>query len=517
MQHPVKKLLLVVGLFSLAACNRTELTPETSPVPNPGSVTILQGDAFEKGMASLTLPDLSSGERVAVIPVYGTQDVNVPDIRFSVGTAGLKTALTPTAKPDKTEALSPKALQEKRRLERFQETSAQAAELRRAGTSNLKEARQLGAQNLDDNCPAPYAVGTTKCDFYFYNFEADEERLIDTTLRFESANAYWFVDDAYADEFTPEQLTRLAQIFEEDIVPVDTQYFGPFPDFDNNGKIFIVFSQLDAYGYVDYNDFFDNDEVLAETGYHSNEGDIFYAYLPSDNEAFGFDYESYFTENLPSTLVHELKHLIAGGIRLSAPEDEFIGLEESWAEEASAVAAEELSPYGSAVTGYAQSAAGDALADPEAYRIVDDDEEAGPEGFSYYGYDFLFLWRVAERVGHENFWKPWTAGPETGVANIEKNAAELGSFADMMTDWAVTVMFDHTGKVSGYDYEGLNLRDGTWQNPWYSAPLSADSSRTRSLAYYVGYGDDRDAAVTVRSSDPEARVAVVRFTGDLPY
>ncbi len=327
--------------------------------------------------------------------------------------------------------------------------------------------------------------------------------MVDTTLRFESANAYWFVDDVYADEFTPEQLERLAGIFEEDIVPVDTEYFGPFPDFDNNGKIFIVFSHLDAYGYVDYNDLFDNDEVLAETGYHSNEGDIFYAYLPSDNEAFGFDRESYFTENLPSTLVHELKHLIAGGIRLSLPEDEFLGLEESWAEEASAVAAEELSLYGSAVTGYAQGAAADALADPEAYRIVDDDEEAGPEGFSYYGYDFLFLWRVAERVGHETFWKAWTAGPETGVANIEKNAAELGSFADMMTNWAVSVMFDHTGKLPDYDYESLNLRHGTWQNPWYSAPLSADSSRTRSPSNSV-------AATTKAQLSPCAQQTLTR-------
>ncbi len=75
MQRPAKQLLLVAVLLSLAACNRNEFVP-TEPSTTPGagdaSVTILQGDTFDKGMASLALPGLSSEERVAVIPVYGT-------------------------------------------------------------------------------------------------------------------------------------------------------------------------------------------------------------------------------------------------------------------------------------------------------------------------------------------------------------------------------------------------------------------------------------------------------------
>ena len=91
MQRPAKQLLLVAVLLSLAACNRNGFIPAPSTTPGTGdaSVTILQGDAFDKSTASLTLPALSSDERVAVIPVYGTQDVSVPDVRFSVGTAGL--------------------------------------------------------------------------------------------------------------------------------------------------------------------------------------------------------------------------------------------------------------------------------------------------------------------------------------------------------------------------------------------------------------------------------------------
>lgn len=509
----MKRFGVLFGLAFLVACSQTPTGVLTSGEP---SVTVLQGDAFVRGQASLELPALSSQERVAVVPVYGSQSEDFAHINFSLGSSGLQNALLPTVQPEQADApLSAEERRTKRQLEHFQASTARAAALRREGTPTLKE--KLRAQDLDDNCPAPYTVGSTSCDFYFYDFELGEDRLIDTTLRFESANAYWFVDDVYADEFSQEELTRLAQTFENDIVPVDTEYFGNFPDYDGNGKIFIVFSTLDAYGYVNYDDFFDDDDVFAETGYHSNEGDIFYAYLPSDNVAFGLGRERYFTTDLPSTLVHELKHLIAGGIRLGLPEAQFQGFEPSWAEEASAVAAEELSPFGSKLTGYAQGQSRRALADPEAYRLVDDDEEEGPEGGSYYGYDFLFFWRVAERVGHENFWKSWTAGPETGVANVEKNASELGSFADMMTDWSLTLMFDHTGKFPQYDYKALNLRDGSWQNIWYNAPLGTASGETRSLAYYLGYGNNEDARVSVRSSDPDARVAVVRFTGDLPY
>ena len=514
--------LLACGLMLiLAACEQQAETPGgdngTLTLPTTGSsVRVLKGEDFENGTVAVTLPDLGADERVAVIPVYAGQAGPFNAVNYTVGASGLRPALPGTVQIESTRPPAAAEERTRKRLELHEQSKARTAGLRRSGTATLKE--KVRSQDLGDNCPAPYDVGSTTCDFWFYDVETDGEKLVDTTLRFESANAYWFVDDAYADEFTEAELERLAQIFEDDIAPVDTRYFGEFPDSDGNGKIFIVFSSLPFYGYVSYDDFFDDDEIYAETGFHSNEGDIFYAYLPSNNIEFGFDRERYFTVDLPSTLVHELKHLIAGGIRLGLPQEQFVGFEESWAEEASAVAAEELTgKYGNAATGYAQSAAADSLADPEDYFVVDNNPDEGPEGFSYYGYNFLLLWRIAEQVGHDTFWKTWTAGPETGIANVEKNASELGSFADMMADWAATLMFDHTGLVAGYDYKSLNLRDGSWQPLWYNAPLSAATGETRSLSYYVGYGKDEDADVTVRTSDATPYVVIARFTGDLPY
>ena len=75
--------------------------------------------------------------------------------------------------------------------------------------------------------------------------------------------------------------------------------------------------------------------------------------------------------------------------------------------------------------------------------------------------------------------------------------------------------------VIGFGNQGraqaLNLRDGSWQPLWYNAPLSAATGETRSLSYYVGYGKDEDADVTVRTSDTTPYVVIARFTGDLPY
>ena len=212
--------------------------------------------------------------------------------------------------------------------------------------------------------------------------------------------------------------------------------------------------------------------------------------------------------------MHELKHLISYGVRLSSSPIEQVQLEPRWAEEASGVAAEELSPYGSAVTGYAQSRA--FLGEPENFRVVSD-INSGAQEASYYGYNFLLFWRIAERVGHENFWKTWTAGPEIGIANVEKNAPALGSFADMMADWGTTLMFDGTGLVSGYDYTKLDLRDGTWQ-PLAYRPLGGPvTGATRSLAAYVGRGTGQDVTLTIETDDPTPYAVVVRFTGALPY
>ncbi len=516
------RLAVCAVLLLLGACREAQTPPGT---PTAAQVLVLKGNDFGNGGTTVTLQNVGTNESVAVIPLYAAQSLAPDAIQYRVTPTGLTAPAAigqaaPTARP----ASSPEQKRTEAHLAHLEENRGLAQKLRRAGVKPLGQG--LSPTDLGTNCSAPYTVGGTVCDFYVDPAGDTEEALVNATLRFESANAYWFIDNAYASEFSQDELVRMGQIFEDELVPVDTGYFGNFPDADGNGKIFIVFSSLGAYGYVRFADLFDNDLVVEETQgrVHSNEGDIFYAYLPSDNLRFeqirnpniteAESRANYFNYWLPSTLVHELKHLISYGVRLQNPQAQ---LEESWAEEASAVAAEEFSPYGSAITKYAQGQAAASLRQPGEFRVVGDSDTNGDDGQSYYGYNFLLFWRIAERVGHENFWKTWTAGPEIGIANVEKNAPALGSFADMMADWSTTLMFDDTGLVSGYDYTKLNLRDGTWQ-PLAYKPLSGQvAGSTRSLAAYVGRGTGQDVTLTIQTDDLTPYAVVVRFTGTLPY
>jgi hypothetical protein len=78
-------------------------------------------------------------------------------------------------------------------------------------------------------------------------------------------------------------------------------------------------------------------------------------------------------------------------------------------------------------------------------------------------------------------------------------------------------MFDHTGVFEGCDYKTLNLRDGTWEPLGYAPLFGTVSGTTRSLAYHVGKGTNQDVTLNITTTDITPYVAVVRFTGDLPY
>ena len=475
--------------------------PGENPGGTPPGVTFLRPSDFTNGVASVTLPKLGAGERVAVIPVHASQDLNQAGLEYSLsvsGVAGQAAELGAQGAAELQTEGEDEHLHDEH-LERLAEGQALAQRLLDAGVQPLSQG-DLRTQAYD-TCPAPQ-LGQ-QCGFWIN--AGGEQMPVTATVQHVSENAYWFVQNEDLADFSQSELQALAQTFEEVVVPTDTRYFGSFSDVDQNGKIVIVFSHLLApagvYGYVSPVDFFPDAEAFPQLGVHSNEGDIFYAATPG---SLDLPRDAYMQALMPATMVHELKHLIATGTRLTAGK----ALEELWIEEGSAQAAQELAQLGDS-QGYAAYA----LAAPEAYRVVYGERPDGEAGQGIYGYNFLFLWRVAEKVGHDVFWKAWTAGPTSGVANLEAHTGE--AFPELMLDWATTLMFDHTGKLEGYDYQGINLRDGSWEPLGYGA-LGNLSGTAGSMAYFVGKGTGEDVTVSVRSSGA-AYVAVVRFTGDLPW
>jgi hypothetical protein len=476
-----------------------------SGTPSGAGVTFLRPADFRGGTASITLPGLGAGERAAVIPVYATQELDPDSMSYSISTQGI--IALDLAAPSEPEPLSREdellldLRQERLRL--LEEDYRLVSRLLEAGVEPLATASGEVRRLDHDKCPPPYVVGTTTCQFHLRTGAGDYEQ-ITATVRHESGHALWFVQNQDSGEFGAAELRELARVYEEELLPSNHRYFGDPLDLDGNGKTFIVFSRLVGaagnLGYVSYVDFF-LDVETALYGMRSNEADLFYAATPGSVAGLGITRAMFFSPMMPATLVHELKHLITLSARIPH------SIEESWWEEGAAQAAQELAGYGTQI-GDTQRYARRALAAPQSLRLAyrTRAEMSAEEALSMYGYNFLMLWRIAERVGHDDFWKRWTAGPMMGIANIE--AVTGVAYPELMLDFATTLLLDDMD--AAYDFESLSLRDGSWEPLGTHALRSAEGS-ARSMAYYLGNGSGSDATITIRSNHARPYAVVVRF------
>ncbi|MBN1206010.1 MAG: hypothetical protein JXB05_13920 [Myxococcaceae bacterium] len=487
--------------------------------PQPPGVVFVRPADFVDGSATVTLQGLSIAERVVVIPVHASQYPSADGLDFTLSTTGVSAqGLLPPDAPSPREAELVQASAREEALARREahlrhlEQGQQGVEtLRRAGVQPLMaKGTAQAVQAAFRNCPGPYTVDVKVCDFWV-GVDSQQER-ITATVKSVSEHAYWFVQNEDVAELGPGELQGLMADFESKVMPTDLRYFGEVADLDANEKIIIVFSrrvgQDNLYGYVHPVDFFSDSDTVRWWGKRSNEGDIFYAASPGSS---GVPRAEYFGKLMPSVMVHELKHLIAVGRRLASSTSS----EEPWIEEASAMAAQQLAGLGTEVQ-LVQPYASNCLATPHAFRVVYPEQPSQyGERICTYGYNFLFVWRVAQLMGHDNFWRNWMEGPSTGIANIEAHTGM--PFAELMMDWAAALRLDHANAIAGYDYDTFNLRDGTWQVLGTGSLESGVSGTARSMAYFTGRGLGGDARITLRVTNGAPPHAVVlRFPAVLP-
>lgn len=502
--------MLLAGLLLLTGCQNTgQVLP---PEPNYEQQVFRPAD-FKGGQLSLTLKNLAVSETVAVIPVHAEQGKFSDGFTYTLLVDGV-------APPGLVSEVLPQQHASIAAPERdlFHEHTGflqhQLDLLKENHGSGRVESHSLSQQEAACNRPA---LGTL-CTYWVYSKD-DEQVQVTTRVRHISEHAYWFVDQQDAADLTDAELAAFARTFETRLYPTDVRYFGTPVDTDGNGKIHIVFSRevakWGAYGYVDPADWLRDGDLFAAQETHSNEGDIFYAATPSSFLP-KTSRESMLNYDLPSTLVHELKHLIVLGNRFR--QGSFF--EEGWIEEASAVAAEELSGYGSQMGDYARNKATRGLASPQNVR-VDPGVLGDTEANDFYGYGFLFLWWLAEQQGHDHFWKALAKGPATGQQNLSQVTGR--PFSDLMLDWAQVLMFSNTGISTRKNYQSLDLRESlhgktgsSWMLLGYR-PLKTLSDTARSMAYYVGRGQNRDATLTLKTPFDRPYLVVVRFKGSLPW
>lgn len=477
-----------------------------------GAVTFVEPSDFVLGRATVTLPNVSAVESVMVIPVHATQDLtrgfSTDGFDYTITASGLLAGGGSLGKPAQKSTTVERFHKLRRHPKGFRKHWEALKKLSKNDKESANAYRQAAQQaGTFGKCRGPYSVGM-QCTFKVIDYN-DAFVDVPTTLRHVGTNAYFFIDNNDLGDFSATELSQLALSLDQVAVPVNKKYFGDFPDSDGNAKVIVVLSRVlidptnktGAFGYVAPWDLY-ADGTVSEP---SNEGDIFYAATPARVQLLGYTRSEYFEEVMPETIVHELKHLVAVGARLLNNRD----AEDLWLEEPSAVAAEELAGFGS-LRGGTQSMASYALANPQNYRVHWDGRPSdSDEEYSMYGYNFLFLWRVAEQRGHEQFWKPWVVGPGTGKANLEAHTGV--SFRSLMTDWAVTLAFDHGGALAGYDYEAINLRDGSWDTLGVKALASTISGSVRSAAYYVGSGQGANVTIRLESRFLNPYFVVVRY------
>ena len=294
----------------------------------------------------------------------------------------------------------------------------------------------------------------------------------------------------------------LGQEFDDTMYPILTENFGdPIvldPGLDANGRIVTVFTERvndDALaGFVISCDFYPR--TVAPS---SNEGEVFYAFVPTDPSAgypSGLLTKDKWRREIRSTLIHEAKHITSFGGRLSrgAP------FEESWLEEGTAMHAEELwsrASYGSAWKGNTTYEASlycdvrqtlpecasrpyvmlqhftmlyDYLASVETLTPLG---RATPGDYSFYGSAWAFVrWVIDHHATSDAaFLKPLTQTSATGLANVSLQAGR--PFAEMLADWSLAMAAD--------DYAGVTparreLSFPSWQTRDIFAAMHRDYS-----------------------------------------
>ena len=250
---------------------------------------------------------------------------------------------------------------------------------------------------------------------------------------------------------------------------------------DANDRIFMLFTKhvndMGAAGFVSSADFYPRTGAAGRPGCRiSNVGEVFYAGVPLTTGTFSDpDSKDNFLRRTRTVIIHEAKHLVAYAFRFQRANGVPTqgDLEESWLEEASAMAAEEL--WARTVYGYAQRGNATYRASlycevrpsgwPECgpdvkpramfdhfgflYEYQLEVERRSPLGqtasddFSWYGSAWLLL---RHSIDHSNLTEAEflrTLTQEVSVHGVQNLQARTGrAFADMITDWTLAVALD---------------------------------------------------------------------------
>ena len=211
-----------------------------------------------------------------------------------------------------------------------------------AALESPEMARELGAQGV---LAPPVEEGDTleiRIPDLDGNNLCDQYQDVEVVAQKVGERAVWLEDvDNPTGSMSEADFTALSRDFDEDIYPAVTDHFGPPPDFDGNGRIAVVLSQVlnefeaSVLGFVTSADFNTRGDCAS-----SNFGEYFYARAPEAEGSYGSLQQA--RMDLRRLAAHELTHIIQFGRRVERRIGTF---QEVWELEGQAVLAEEVAGY----------------------------------------------------------------------------------------------------------------------------------------------------------------------------
>ena len=241
---------------------------------------------------------------------------------------------------------------------------------------------------IDEN--APYDVGAQK-EFWVSNTDTNENFKVSATLQYVGENIYFWIEDGVS--FNQSDLDKLANTFDQEIIPTDREFFGMEwnPGVDGDSRFYVLYAGGLGESLAGY--FSSADELHPDAHPFSNAHEMFL--LSSDNVPLNDDY-------IYGTMAHEFQHMIHWYQDRN---------EESWVNEGFSMLAEHVNGYDAG--GF----------DWEYFRNTDmqlndwggDVGENGP----HYGASFLFMVYFLDRFG-EDATKAFVSHDENGFSSLDQ-------------------------------------------------------------------------------------------------
>ena len=279
------------------------------------------------------------------------------------------------------------------------------------------EGKQDIPETLDPP-PAPFEAGAQQ-SFWVTNTDNNQNFQVQATLRYITDHLYFWVQDGVA--YNPRDLQRLADTFENEIYPINREFFGSewTPGVDGDPHLYILYAGGLGGSVAGY--FSSVDEVPPQANEFSNAHEMFL--ISADLVRLEDEYAY-------SVLAHEFQHMIHWYRDRN---------EDTWMNEGFSSLAMFLNGYSIGGHDFLYTL------DPDIQLTTwpDNPESRTP----HYGSSFLFLTYFLDRFG-EDATKALVAEPENGMVSIDKVLADNGvvdedsnetlSADEVFADWVVT-------------------------------------------------------------------------------